>query len=313
MLGSTASGVYWMFRYLERSENIARLVDAGFRIAMTRSSAAEDEWRSVLETSASRERFEASYPEVSGAKVINFLLRDSDNPSSVWSCMCAARQNARRVRSAITRDVWEAVNDGWLTLKSTLARQVSETDLPDVLAQIRQQSTMVRGALQGTMLRTDIFDFCRLGTFIERTDATARILDVKYYVLLPSANMIGSSLDNVQWQTILRGVSSEHTFGWLHGDAAGPHTVAEFLIVDQRMPRSLAFCTREMLTSLDHLTDLYGEKKSSHTLATQLHRRIADRRVGEILDEGLHDFLTGIIAQNSALSAQIEQDYRFRE
>ena len=175
-----------MFRFLERAENTARLIEAGFRIALTRSNDAESEWKSVIITSAAQQAFEARHDKYSSGNVVNFLLRDPENPSSVLSVTKSARDNARLVRTALTTEVWAAVNETWMVLTETLKRPIPETELPAVLATIRQQSALVRGALVGTMLRNDIFDFCRLGTFVERIDSTARIIDVKYYALLPS-------------------------------------------------------------------------------------------------------------------------------
>ena len=198
MLGKTAGGLFWMFRYLERSENTARLIDAGFRIALTRSTAAENEWASVVATAGVTQAYTEKYDQYVARNVIDFLLRDKSNSSSVMSVIEGARNNARLVRTALTREVWEATNECYITLKDLLSHPISERDLPETLNTIRQQSALVRGALHGTMLRNDIFDFARLGTFLERADNTARILDVKYYVLLPSASFVGSSLDNVQ-------------------------------------------------------------------------------------------------------------------
>jgi uncharacterized alpha-E superfamily protein len=222
MLGKTAGGLFWMFRYLERSENTARLVEAGFRIALTRSAAAEDEWMSVIQTAGVRKASWRAPRRCRRQPVIDFLLRDKTNPSSVISVVEAARNNARLVRTALTREVWEATNECWLALKDVLARQVRERDLPETLALIRQQSALVRAALHGTMLRNDIYDFARIGTFLERADNTARILDVKYYVLLPSVMHVGSSLDNVQWETILRSVSAQRAYRWLNAGDINP-------------------------------------------------------------------------------------------
>lgn len=311
MLGKTAGGLYWMFRYLERSENVARLIDAGFRIAMTRSEASADEWRSIIETSGARANFEAAYRDYSGPAVINYLLREPQNPSSVLSAVASARHNARLVRTALTREVWESVNDSWMTLKDALERPVSESALPEALALIRQQSSQVRGALHGTMLRNDVFNFCRLGTFLERLDNIARIVDVKYYVLLPSVSLIGSSLDNVQWQTLLRAASGERAFGWLHGDAAGPLAVAEFLISDRRMPRSLAFCAHNIVENLDHLARDYGKRHAAHDVGEKLLAHIAARPIEEVFEGGLHEFLVETLRLNGSLSMQIETDYQF--
>jgi len=313
MLGKTAGGIFWMFRYLERSENTARLVDAGFRLALTRSTAAEKEWESVVVTAGVRDGYLARHETFEASAVIDYLLRDRTNPSSVLSVISGARDNGRLVRTALTREVWEAVNECWLTLSDSLSRPVRDRDLPAVLAAIRQQSALVRGALHGTMLRNEIFNFARLGTFLERADNTARILDVKYYVLLPSLSLVGSSLDNVQWETILRSVSAHQAFRWVTKGEPTPRAIAHFLILDQRVPRSLAFCCAKVSGNLGYLEADYGHRPQSHTLADACYHRFDNRAIDEIFDDGLHEFLAGFIADNQALGAQIERDYRFHE
>jgi len=311
MLGKTAGGLFWMFRYLERSENTARLVEAGFRIALTRSAAAEDEWMSVIQTAGVADAFLAKYETADAQSVIDFLLRDKTNSSSVISVIEAARNNARLVRTALTREVWEATNECWLALKDALARQVRERDLPETLALIRQQSALVRAALHGTMLRNDVYDFARIGTFLERADNTARILDVKYYVLLPSVMFVGSSLDNVQWETILRSVSAQRAYRWLNQGDINPRGIAEFLILDRRLPRSLAFCYTKIADNLGYLADDYGERHACHTTAEEVVNRLRTNSVDAIFDKGLHEFLEEFVRDNNALGVQIEQDYRF--
>ncbi|GAB4357418.1 MAG: alpha-E domain-containing protein [Oricola sp.] len=311
MLGKTAGGLFWMFRYLERSENTARLVEAGFRIALTRSAAAEDEWMSVIHTAGVSDAFLAKHDSADAQSVIDFLLRDKANPSSVISVIEAARNNARLVRTALTREVWEATNECWLALKDVLARPVRERDLPETLALIRQQSALVRAALHGTMLRNDVYDFARIGTFLERADNTARILDVKYYVLLPSVMFVGSSLDNVQWETILRSVSAQRAYRWLNAGDVGPRGIAEFLILDRRLPRSLAFCYTKIVDNLAYLAEDYGERHACHDTAEAVLARLRSNSVDAIFDQGLHEFLEGFIRDNNTLGLQIEQDYRF--
>lgn len=302
-----------MFRHLERSENTARLIDAGFRIALTRSQSAEKEWQSIIRTASATTAFEDAHDTYSGANVIDFLLRDKSNPSSVLSVTEAARNNARLVRTALTREIWESTNECWMTLNKLLSRKVSDRDLPEVLATIRQQSALVRGALHGTMLRNDIYDFARLGTFVERAESTARILDVKYYVLLPSVSLVGSSLDNVQWETILRSVSAFRSYAWIHSSAMNPKRIADFLILDKQMPRSLAFCYMKIADNLGYLRDDYGETPPSYNLALEIKKSVENRSVDSIFEEGLHEFLTGFVANNNALSTQIQADYRFTE
>lgn len=311
MLGKTAGGLFWMFRNLERSENTARLLDAGFRMALTRSAAAEGEWASVVSAAGSQQLYGEQYEQYDAAKVIDFLLRDHTNPSSVLSVIANARNNARTVRTALTREVWEATNECYITLKDLLGRPVSDRELPDVLGTIRQQSSLVRGALHGTMLRNDIYYFARLGTFLERADNTARILDVKYYVLLPSASFVGSSLDNVQWESILRSVSAQRAYRWLNPDNINPTAIADFLIRDKRLPRSLAFCCAEIAANLSFLKDEYGVHRDSHDQAHTIYRRLRDTSIEDIFETGLHEFIVDFIRGNTALGNQIEQDYRF--
>lgn len=311
MLGKTAGGLFWMFRYLERSENTARLVEAGFRIAITRSDSAEDEWASVITTAGVRDAYKERYDEFDAPNVIDFLLRDRGNPSSVLSIIEAARNNARLVRTALTREVWEATNECWMTLKTLLSRTLNETELPAVLSAIRQQSALVRGAMHGTMLRNEIYDFARIGTFLERADATARILDVKYYVLLPSGSPVGSALDNAQWETILRSVSAQRAYRWMNDGNPNAMGIANMLILDRRLPRSLAFCYLKLRDNLHQLEEDYGSRLPCHDTVDAMHADLSSRSIQSILDFGLHDFIKDFLLANQTLGAQIENDYRF--
>lgn len=311
MLGKTAGGLFWMFRYLERSENTARLVDAGLRMALTRSDHAEEEWASIIDAACARQAFLSGGGRFDAQNVTNFLLRDPSNPSSVISTTEAARNNARLVRTALTREVWEAVNETWIVLKELLARPVRETELPEVLGIIRKQSALVRGAKVGSMLRNDIYNFARIGTFAERADNIARILDVKYYVLLPSVTLVGSALDNVQWETILRSAAAERSFRWLYGGEVRASMIADFLILDRRMPRSLLYCIRKIAGNLGHLCADYNIRTPSMDLALSLRDQLEDCNIDMIMDDGLHEFLAGFIRSNNALAQQVERDFRF--
>lgn len=311
MLGKTAGGLYWMFRGLERAENTARLIEAGFRIALTRSTDPASEWQSVIVTSAQQAAFEAKHDVYDSTHVIDFLLRDPENPSSVMSIIKQARDNARLVRTALTTEVWSAVNETWMLLAEILRDPVPETDLPEVLGTIRQQSALVRGALHGTMLRNDVYDFCRLGTFIERADNTARIIDVKYHALLPAPSFVGSRMDNVQWEMVLRSVSAHRSFRWAMEGGYNAANIAHFLILDRRMPRALAFCGSQIVENLTYLAEEYGQESQSLLLARELNARLKDRDIASIFDEGLHEFLSMALFQIGRLGRQIEEDYRF--
>jgi uncharacterized alpha-E superfamily protein len=313
MLGKTAGSLFWMARYLERSENQARLIDAGFRIALTRSQTAPAEWKSVLVTAGVDQAFQAAHGDYVSARVIEFLLRDAANPSSILSVIKLARDNARTARTALTREVWEAVNTSWMTLVALFKRPVREDDLPDVLTTIRQLNAQVRGALTGTMLRNDGFHFAQLGTFLERGDNTARILDVKYYLLLPSVAHIGTSIDNVQWESILRSVSAHRAYRWLYGAEISALKIAEFLILYPQMPRSLAFCCERMEEHLGQLQRGYGEETEAGRMARALCRDKLSGPIQSIFDGGLHEYVVDFLAAKAALAQQIERDYRFME
>ncbi|GJL96797.1 MAG: hypothetical protein DHS20C06_06140 [Hyphobacterium sp.] len=311
MLGKTANGLYWMFRQLERSENTARLVEAGFRMALTRQASGQNEWASIVRTAGCDDLYRSLHDEYGADRVIDFLLRDSANPASVCSVFQQARNNARMVRPALTREVWESTNEGWLCLKDLLAKPVKQSELPNVLATIRQRSAMVRGAWHGTALRNDIYSFARLGTRMERADNTARILDVKYYILLPTAASVGSSLDNVQWESILRSASAARAFNWLHGGETTPLKIADFLIFHNQMPRSLVYCCADNVRALEELAVLYGERQPSADQAQGMLNELTEQSVEGVFKSGLHEFLSDFLTRNNALGVQIETDYRF--
>ena len=310
MLGKTAGGLFWMFRALERSENTARLVEAGFRFTLTNSASSQDEWASVVGTSGDLATYRAKNDGFETVRVIAFLLRDRDNPSSVLSLVEQARNNARMVRTALTREVWEAVNESWITLSEALSERTADRDLPAVLGLIRRQSALVRGATHGTMMRTEAFDFARIGTFLERADNTARILDMKYHLLLPSVAHVGSTLDNVQWEAILDSVAARGAYRRHVHAAPTPRGIADFLINDLRLPRSLAFCIDKVGANLRYLEPEHG-RLPCHEAADALRHRLSAMTIDEVFDRGLHETIEGIIKENNALARQIETDFRF--
>ena len=312
MLGRTANGVFWMGRYLERAENTARLIEAGFRMALTRDLVtSQQEWRSVVSTVGHTKQYELYNGTYTGIQVWNFLLRDRNNPGSVLAMIEGARTAARAVRTALTREVWEAVNESWMVIREALNRPVREVLLGQVLSVIRRQAMLVRGAIDGSMLRSENFNFFRIGTFIERGDNTARILDVKYYVLLPSLAWVGSRLDNVQWESVLRSVSGERAYRWLNAGSIDPKGIAEFLLLDQRFPRSLNFCIDNLRNNLASLAHQYGHESSAHEVLRGVSTRFHDSSIEAIFEAGLHQFIQEFIARNRQVAQAIEQDYRF--
>lgn len=314
MLGRSANGIYWIARYLERAENTARLLDVGFRMALTRgASAAQEEWRSVLVTIGQDADYRERFDDYTGPQVYNHILRGADNPGSVLRMIENARTGARAVRTVITREVWEATNESWMALRDMLSRPIRDGNLGEILGAIRRQTTQVRGAMDGTMLRNEIFNFARIGTFIERADSTARILDVKYYVLLPSIAWVGSTLDNAQWETVLRSVAGDRAYRWLNAGSLDPRGIAEFLILDGRFPRSLVFCYDKLRSNMAGLARQHGGEQPSHELLHKAEARLRNLTIERVLEQGLHEFLVDFNAGTLRIGDAIAADYRFIE
>lgn len=312
MLGRSANGIYWMCRYLERAENTARLLEAGYRLSMTSGqNAARSEWQSVLVTMGQGAAYRRTHEDYADTQVANYILRDRDNPASVLRMIESARTNARGVRASLTREVWEATNESWMVLSELLSRQVRISNLGEVLAQIRRQAALVRGAMDGTMLRNEVFNFARIGTFIERADNTARILDVKYYVLLPSIGLVGSALDNVQWETVLRALAGERAYRWLNGGRMDARGISEFIILDSRFPRSIAFTYEKLRSNMASLAREYGHESTAHELLRDAGARLHGATIDEIFEFGLHEFINQMIARTRDIAQALSTEYRF--
>ena len=311
MLGKTAARIFWMFRYLERCENTARLINASHFISLTQKQTIDNHWVSILNVAGNKSLFLTKYEEINKSSVINFTLRDKTNPSSVLSSVENARQNARLVRNSITREVFETVNETYLTLKDIFKRPINEKNLLTTLSVIRTKCQLARGALHGTMLRDDIYIFARMGAFIERADNTSRILDMKYYVLLPSVGFVGSTVDNAQWENILRSVSAYRSYNWLNEYEFSPSGICEYLILDVRLPRSLIFCNFSIYENLRSISQYYNKNFKSLVRAEILYEEMLNLSIKKVFEEGLHEFLLRYIKSLFTLSTIIETDFRF--
>jgi uncharacterized alpha-E superfamily protein len=312
MLGRTANGLFWMFRYLERAENTARLLEAALRMALTRDVVtAEAEWRSVIATLGLQQPYEAAHDIYDGTQVWNFVLRGPSNPGNVRAMFANVRSNARESRINISSDVWEAVNENWMRLDRLLARPVGQASVGEVLAAIRRAGTQVHGAFDGSILRDEGYHFSRAGTFIERADSTARILDMKYFLLLPSLSYVGSSLDTGQWEQVLRSVAGARVYSWLNAGQIEARGIVEFVVLDDRFPRSLAFCRNALRECLGALARNHGVEGSAVALMREADTKISHLTVDQIFEGGLHEFLVDFLARNNAIARAIAEDYRF--
>jgi uncharacterized alpha-E superfamily protein len=314
MLGRTAASLYWMSRYMERAENMARLLEVGHRISLMpgRIEGHRDEWRSTLLSAASEPGYMSKHKTVTGEDVVHYLIFDDSNPSSIRSCVRTARNNGRAVRTALTRDVWESINATWNELVAIKPQDMTRDRLPVFLDWVKQRSMSFRGAVLGTMLRNENYYFSQLGNFVERADNTARILDVKYFILLPKPSDVGSDLDAHQWQQILRSVSAHRAYRWYYRDSNyKPWRVAEFLILREEMPRSLLFSYQWINTALSGLSTLHGKGYACHTQAADMQKKLRSETMEQIFQRGLHEWLQDFINANNGLSAEIAQTYNF--
>ncbi|HQY42536.1 MAG TPA: alpha-E domain-containing protein [Paracoccaceae bacterium] len=312
MLSRTAENLFWMGRYMERAEMTARLLDVGSRITLLPSSAGQgyrDEWDSLLQASGTAKGFAEKYGETVQRNIESYLFFDRDNPSSVASCLESARENGRIVRTALTSQVWDALNTAFQELRQLERAERSSLELSRLTEWTTRHAAMLRGAIDATKLRDDGYHFIGLGAHIERADNTARLLDVKYYVLLPRMDFVGSGLDTHQWMTLLRALSAQRAFHWAYGGEITAAKVAHFLILNRRMPRSLYTSLGGAHDNLAALSAEYGRETLAQTRVSSLMQDFSRLTVEEIFDEGLHEFLTRFIREMGTLASLVQNAY----
>ena len=317
MLSRTAANLYWLARYMERAENLARMLDVAERTSLmpngakigTGASADYNEWQSVLAASGNAAGFYAAHDEATREQVVHYLALDKSNPSSIRSCIETARNNARAVRTALTADLWESLNQTWLDMIATKRAEFRRGELQTFLDWVKERTLLFSGGATSTLLRGEGYWFLRLGTFLERADSTARILDVKYHIILPDNQEVGGVADYYQWTALLRSFSASRSYYHVYRDALTPWHIAEFMILSEEMPRSLTACLEGTHTLLEQLADLHGRHSECHRLAGQLYSRLRYARIDDVYEQGLHEFLTGFIAQNTRVSDEIVVSY----
>ena len=311
MLSRTAENLFWIGRNIERAETMARLLEVGARIALMPSNGDgyRSDWESLLQASGTAAGFAAKYGDPVQRNIESYLFFDLDNPSSVASCIGQARENARIVRTALTTQVWDALNTAFQELRALERRSRSELDLTEITEWTMRKSAQIRGSIDATQLRRDGYDFLGLGFALERADNTARLMDVKYFVLLPRLELVGSGLDTYQWQTLLRAMSAHRAFHWAYGGEVTAGKIAHFLILNPQMPRSLMTSTSEAMDHLDRLARSYGKTTPAQTRARGLLSELGELTVEEIFDEGLHEFLTRFIREVAGLTELVQQSY----
>ena len=310
MLSRTADNLYWIARYMERAETMARLLEVGSRIALIpQAGGYRSEWDSLLQASGTAAGFSTKYADPVQRNIESYLFFDQDNPSSVASCIVQARENARIVRTAMTTQVWDALNTAFQELRQLERTPRSQLDLMKLVEWTMRHSAMVRGAIDSTLLRNDGYDFLNIGCYLERADNTARLMDVKYYVLLPRVEFVGSGLDNYQWSTLLRAMSAHRAFHWAYGGEITAKKIAHFLILNPQSPRSLITCVEGLAGHLDRLSRCYHRTTEAQAKAREMVALLAEAQVDDIFEEGLHEFLTRFIGETVKLGNAIYETY----
>lgn len=313
MLSRTADNLYWLARYMERADFLARILQASRRLASLPKAygGVESEWESVLLSSGAAAAFAASGRPLDEANVIEFLTFAADNPCSIRNCIEAARTNARTVRTALTIETFETINGGYLEMRALEQKGAPRggEELSNFLDFVKQMSVVYDGGANRTMLRNNAYWFSRVGLFIERADNTARLLDVKYHVLLPEKEVVGGTLDYFQWTAMLRSVSAHTAYHWVYRQSVKPWLVADLLILRPEMPRSLRACYERMTRNLDQLAKTHGRQGPAQRHARAVYGKLEGLSMASVFQGGLHEFVQDFISDNNRLGALFSEQY----
>jgi uncharacterized alpha-E superfamily protein len=318
MLARTADNLFWLARSMERADYIARTIEATLRLEYLPKTDSEQvgEWEGALNAAGAHVTFMEKHGELSEDAAIEFLTFDLANASSIRNCLENARTAGRAVRTALTAETWTAINDAWLELKRfessrRVNRALGREELMRFLDYVKKASLDFDGSCYRTMLRNEGYWFNRLGVFVERADNTARLLDVKYHLLLPSTEAVGGPLDYFQWVAILRAVSAATAYHWVYRDRVKPWLIADLLILKQAMPRSLIACYESIDRALDALARDDGRSGLAQRQARAMYSKLERASMTEIFQGGLHEFITEFIEDNARLSSTISDQYLF--
>jgi len=309
MLSRTAENLFWMARYLERAESTARLISMGQRTAVVPGPANRDEWRSVLRVTDSEAYADPQRP-VTEADVVRILLLDAGNPGSIPACLVRARTNARSVRTKLTQEMWEALNLSWRKLEGYGVAEAQE-ELPALVDWVKTRASVFRGAAETGMLRHEGYQFLKLGGAIERTQMTLRLLEVKYYALLPETEVVGGGRDPFQWGSVLHAVSASRAFHHVYGGDYTPAKITDFLLANRAFPRSVAFCADQMAGFLEQLAGAHERPVQCLATLAEIATLVEESRNGLVFRRGLHETAQRGIFLVNRLGSEIAEAFHF--
>ena len=310
MLSRTADHLYWMARYTERAENTARMLDVAVQTSMLPQSTADVEagWRAMLSISELEQAFDAKYDVLDARNVLEFMISDPQNASSIVSCLTGARENARAVRGVLTTEVWETHNATWLEVQERLQKVTLDGDPSEFFEWVKYRSHLSRGVTVGTMLTDEAMYFLRLGTFLERADNTARILDIKYHAARQAGHSDAvNQRDFYYWAALLRSVSGFEIYRKVYRDAITPARVAELLMLRADMPRSLLACMEQVVFNLKAVRN--DVSVDTERMAGKIHAELQFARIDDILEAGLDDTLSDFLENIFELGNRISRDF----
>jgi uncharacterized alpha-E superfamily protein len=310
MLSRTAAALYWLGRYVERVDFLARLVEATVRLdALSARPAGEAAWQSALTVSYTDEAFAETGEKLNQQNVARYLTLDNSHPGSIVRCLDMARNNARAVRTALTREAWTSINRAWLLFQNR-ASPGGTTATLNLVEAVKAETRGFEGSIH-RMMRNEATWLIQLGAAIERADNTARLVDVKYHLLLPAGEPVGGAVDRDQWTTILQTVSAVNAYRWLYSDGLKPAKVIDLLISRIELPRSLAASVEESVDLLSTLAKHTGRQGEADRMARARMARMAKTNTKEVIVSGLHEYLEAFIEENALLDAAIARQYRF--
>jgi uncharacterized alpha-E superfamily protein len=310
MLSRVANSVYWLSRYVERAENVARFIDVNFQLMLDEAGGGDRQWQPLVNTTGDYKDFNERYGAATRENVIHFLTFDTENPNSILSCLRQARENARTVREIISSEMWLQINKFYLKVVSAAEQSNWLDSANEFFTEVKEDSHLFTGITDSTMAHNEAWHFCRLGRMLERADKTSRMLDVKYYILLRSTDDVGSPFDDIQWAAVLRSASAFEMYRKRHGRIS-PQGVAEFLILDREFPRAIQFCLVAARDSLHAIsgTPLGTFHYAPEKLLGQLCSDLSFISLEEIIRHGLHEYLDDLQTKVNAIGAGIFETF----
>lgn len=319
MLSRVAESVFWLNRYIERAENYSRFIDVNHQLSLDLNDEFPNQWLPLVHTTGDTEGFEKKYDSANPSNVIQFMTFDEENPNSIYNCLMRARENARTIRENISTSMWEVLNEFYLYVKefrkAYMEKNASEREglsshLSEFLSSVRKNCQTFYGSLDATISHDEVWSFALLGRFLERADKTTRILDMKYFILLPSVHDVGSTLDLLQWLSLLKSASAHEMYNRKY-KKVDPIDIAEFLILNESFPRSIVFCLQEMEDALEKVSGIKeGLPRNLAQDATTLYlNRLRSESIQSIFHKGLHEYLDDIQIELNRIGLRITERF----